>query len=92
MIDGPAFVTARAEADVNNFSGVLGVFLGHKRLGRVSTPACSVPVEQGPPQSRLGKGDYSLWSAVELANGLVVASEPVTFHVREAPKAAGRVN
>jgi hypothetical protein len=84
VIDGPAFVTARAATDITNGVSGLGVYLGHKRLGKVSAPVCSVAVEQGPPQSRLGQGDYTLWSAVELVNGLVVASEPVTFRVREA--------
>ena len=89
VIEGPVFVTARAETDVtNNLTGV-AVYLGHKRLGRAGTPVCSVAVEQGPPQSRLGNGVYTLWSAVELSNGLVVASEPVTFRVHEEPKAAG---
>jgi hypothetical protein len=88
VINGPAFVTARAEADVTNGVRGLGVYLGQKRLGQASAPVCSVAVEQGPPQSRLGRGTYTLWSAVELSSGLVVASEPVTFRVREEPEAA----
>ncbi len=89
VIEGPAFVTARAETDVTNRVAGLGVYLGRKRLGRVSAPVCSVAVEQGPPQSRLGHGTYTLWSAVELPNGLVVASEPVTFRVREEAETNG---
>jgi len=84
VIDGPAFVAARAETDATSGVRGLSVYLGHKRVGRVSASACSVAVEQGPPQSRLGHGAYTLWSEVELTNGLVVASEPVTFRVREA--------
>ena len=83
VIDGPAFVTTRAEADVTNGVQSVAVFLGHKRLGQSSTPVCSVAVEQGPPQSRLGGGTYTLWSAATTTNGLVVASDPVTFQVRE---------
>ncbi|MEI7900566.1 MAG: hypothetical protein WCK89_09940 [bacterium] len=89
VIDGPAFVAARAETDVTGGMAGLGVYLGHKRLGWVSTPVCSVAVEQGPPQSRLGQGTYTLWSAVELSNGLVVASEPITFRVHEKAETPG---
>jgi hypothetical protein len=92
VIEGPAFVTSRAETDVKDFAGVLDVFLGQKRLGRAGAPVCSVAVEQGPPQSRLGHGAYVLWSAAELSNGLVVASEPVTFRVRETAVTAGLGN
>ena len=89
VIEGPAFVTVRAEADVTNGVHSVAVYLGHKCLGRSSTPVCAVAVEQGPPQSRLGSGTYSLWSVATASNGLVVASEPVTFRVREADEDAG---
>ena len=90
VIAGPAFVTARAEADVANGVDSVGVFLGPKRLGRSSTPVCSVAVEQGPPQSRLGSGVYTLWAVATTTTGVVVASEPVTFRVRDEVEAAAR--
>ena len=83
VIDGPAFVTARAETDVTNGVDSLEVYLGPKRLGRSATPVCSVAVEQGPPQSRLGIGEYTLWAAATTTNGLVVSSDPITFRVRK---------
>lgn len=58
-IDGPAFVSARAEADVTNGVQSVAVFLGHKRLGQSSTPVCSVAVERAA--GRLG-GTYTLWA------------------------------
>ena len=82
VLDGPAFVTARAEATPAGSVNEVAVYLGHKRLGKAAASACSVAVEQGPPQSRLGSGTYSLWSAVSTSNGLVVASVPLTFRVR----------
>ncbi|MDD4016625.1 MAG: hypothetical protein PHV28_01655 [Kiritimatiellae bacterium] len=84
VIDGPAFVTARAETDVTNGVDSLAVYLGSKRLGRSATPVCSVAVEQGPPQSRLGVGEYTLWAAATTTNRLVVSSAPITFRVRKA--------
>ncbi len=84
VIDGPSFVTGRSEIEARGGAGEQSVFLGHKRLGRSATPVCSVAVEQGPPQSRLGGGSYTLWSAFAATNGLVVSSEPVTFRVRES--------
>ena len=89
MIDGPAFVTARAETDVTNGVDSLVVYLGSKRLGQSATPVCSVAVEQGPPQSRLGIGEHTLWAVATTTNGLVVSSVPITFRVR---KAAGASN
>ena len=89
VIEGPAFVSARAEADAARGIKAVSLYLGHKRLGRSTTPVCSVAVEQGPPQSRLGGGVYTLWSEAVTTNGLVVASEPVTFRVRAADAPAG---
>lgn len=86
MVAGPAFVTARAEADATNGVVSLSVFLGPKRLGWSATPVCSAAIEQGPPQSRLGSGAYTLWAAATTTNGVVVASEPVTFRVRDEVK------
>ncbi|HRR33362.1 MAG TPA: hypothetical protein P5026_04645 [Kiritimatiellia bacterium] len=83
VIDGPAFVTARAEADASVGISLLALFLDHKRLGCSATPVCSATVEKGPPQSRLGTGRYTLWAAAATTNGLVVGSAPVTFSVRE---------
>ncbi len=87
VLEGPAFVTARAEASSNGVSEV-AVFLGQKRLGKAAAPVCSVSVEQGPPQSRLGAGDYTLWAVASTSNGVVVASAPVSFRVREEESAA----
>lgn len=88
VIDGPVFVTARAEADAAKGVDSVSIFLGPKRLGRSSTSVCSVAVEQGPPQSRLGGGVYTLWAAATTTNGMVVASDPVTFRVRDEMKVA----
>lgn len=87
VVEGPAFVTARAEASSDGISEI-AVFLGQKRLGRASSSVCSVTVERGPPQSRLGSGDYTLWAVASTAGGLVVSSTPVTFSVREEVGAA----
>jgi len=83
VIEGPAFVTARAEADAAAGIGSLTLFLDHKRLGIATAPVCSAAVEKGPPQSRLSAGSYTLWAAATTSNGLVVGSAPVTFSVRE---------
>ena len=91
VVDGPAFVTARAEATSNGVAEV-SVFLRKKRLGRAASAVCSVTVEQGPPQSRLGSGDYTLWAVASTTSGLVVSSTPVTFSVREEPGAALNVS
>ncbi len=89
VIDGPAFVIARAEADITNGVQAVAVYLGHKKLGRSQTPVCSVAVENGPPQTRLGSGTYTLWSEAVTTNGLCVASDPVTFFVRDTAETAG---
>ena len=89
VLDGPAFVTARAETTPGGCAKEVSVYLGHKRLGRAAAPVCSAAVEQGPPQSRLGGGSYSLWSVVCTSNGLVVASAPLTFRVRGDMASAG---
>ncbi len=83
MIDGPAFVSARAEADPSGGISALALFLDHKRLGVAASPVCSAAVEKGPPQSRLATGTYTLWASATTSNGLVVGSAPVTFSVRE---------
>ncbi len=90
LLDGPAFVTARAAASSAS-GGVaeVALFLGHKRLGRAAGQVCEAPVEQGPPQSRLGPGAYTLWATAAASNGVRVASEPLTFQVRERETAAG---
>ena len=84
VIDGPAFVTARAEASPAGSVKELSVYLNQKRLGRAAAASCAVAVEQGPPQSRLDAGSYPLWAAVGTADGLVVASPPITFRVKSA--------
>jgi hypothetical protein len=81
-IEGPAFVTARAETDAAGLSD-LALYLDHKRIGHAPAPACSAAVEKGPPQSRLGASNYTLWAAAVTTNGVTVASAPVTFEVRE---------
>jgi hypothetical protein len=83
IIDGPAFVTARAEADAARGVRDISLYLDHKRLGHAPMSACSAAVEKGPPQSRLGAASYTLWAAATTTGGVVVASEPVTFEVRE---------
>jgi hypothetical protein len=87
VLAGPAFVTAQAEASSNDVSEV-SIFLGQKRLGKAASSVCSVMVEQGPPQSRLGVGDYALWAVANTTKGVVVSSDPITFRVREEPSAA----
>jgi hypothetical protein len=82
VIDGPAFVTARAET-AESAGASVSLYLDIKRLGTSPAPVCTAPVEQGPPQSRLAHGTYTLWAAATATNGLTVASEPVTFEVRE---------
>jgi len=88
VLDGPAFVTARAEADPANGVAEVAIFLGPKCLGRAAGAACSAAVEMGPPQSRLPCGDHTLWAAARTADGLVVASAPHAFKVRAAVQQA----
>jgi hypothetical protein len=92
VLDGPAFVTARAEMSPAEGASEVAVFLGQKRLGRAAAAACSVAVEHGPPQSRLGSGTYSLWAVASTSNGVVVASAPVTFRVKEGAGPAAGTN
>jgi hypothetical protein len=87
VLDGPAFVTASAETVPSNGVSEVSLYLGHKRLGRSDAPTCSVAVEQGPPQSRLGVGNYTLWAVANTTSGVVVSSAPLTFRVREASAA-----
>jgi hypothetical protein len=88
VLGGPAFVTARAEATPAGGVKEVAVYLGQKRLGKASAPLCSVAVEQGPPQSRLGDGTYWLWSTAITPGGLVVSSAPISFSVRGGTKGA----
>jgi hypothetical protein len=81
VIDGPAFVTARAEAAPA--ASETALYLDHKRIGHAKASTCSAAVENGPPQSRLGAAFYTLWAAATTADGVVVASESVTFTVKE---------
>jgi hypothetical protein len=74
-VKGPAFVTAEAVADGVKQSCQLSIFCGKKRLGMIQDTRLQRPVEMGPPQSRLLPGNYPLWAAVRLKNGLVVASD-----------------
>lgn len=92
VLDGPTFVTARAEMSPAAGASEVAVYLGQKRLGRASGAACSAAVEHGPPQSRLGSGTYSLWAVACTSNGVVVASDPVTFRVREGADHAGHTD
>lgn len=85
VVEGPAFVTARAEAAPAGAAAEVAVFLGPKCLGRAQAAFCAAAVEQGPPQSRLACGDYVLWAAARTRDGLVVACEPQAFSVRAAP-------
>ncbi len=90
VIDGPAFVTASAEVTGVAEIQALEIYLGHKRLGRSAAAKCSVAVEQGPPQSRLPEGTYTLWAEATTAEGVVVMSEPATFSVREQKSSVGQ--
>ena len=86
VLSGPAFVTAQADASPAAGVSEVAVYLGQKRLGKAAAPTCSVAVEKGPPQSRLGEGTYGLWSSATTSGGLVVASLPIHFRVREDAK------
>jgi hypothetical protein len=88
VLDGPAFVTARAEAAPAEQVASVAVFLGPKCLGRAAAAACAAAVEQGPPQSRLPCGEYTLWAVARSADGVVVATEPHAFTVRAAAASA----
>jgi len=81
-LNGPAFVTSKAEATPPGAVREVAVFLGAKRLGKASGTTCSAAVEQGPPQSRLGPGSYTLWAVAATDGGVIVASDPATFRVR----------
>jgi len=82
-LDGPAFVTARAEAEPAGLIRDTSLFMGNKRLGYSPSALCTAAVEQGPPPSRLAPGTYTLWALATTTNGLPVASPPSTFTVRE---------
>ncbi|HPC48879.1 MAG TPA: hypothetical protein PL016_01975 [Kiritimatiellia bacterium] len=83
VLDGPAFVAARAEAERSDRVRSVAIYLGPKLLGNSSTPVCAVSVEQAPPQSRLGGGDYTLRAVAIRDDGLVVSSPLLSFRVRE---------
>ncbi|MDD4101971.1 MAG: Ig-like domain-containing protein [Kiritimatiellae bacterium] len=87
-LDGPAFVTATAEVVGATEISALEIYLGHKRLGRATALKLEVAVEQGPPQSRLPEGPYTVWAEATTADGLVVMSAPATFSVRERRRTA----
>jgi len=90
VIAGPAFVTAAAEVTGTAEIRTLDIYLDHKRLGRSAADKCSVAVEQGPPQSRLPEGSYTVWAEATTADGVVVMSEPTTFSVSEQSATAGK--
>ncbi|MBQ7190242.1 MAG: hypothetical protein IJR99_12600 [Kiritimatiellae bacterium] len=80
-IQGPAFVTARAESDTQSGVRRLSLFLGQKGLASANSTVCTAAVENGPPMTRLPSGVYSLWAEVESTNGTVVATQPYTLQV-----------
>ncbi|MDD2455152.1 MAG: hypothetical protein PHG96_03220 [Kiritimatiellae bacterium] len=90
VIEWPAFVTASAEVTGADKVRSLEIYLGHKRLGRTDAVKLEVAVEQGPPQSRLPEGEYTVWAEATTAEGLVVMSAPATFSVRERRRAVGQ--
>lgn len=83
VFEGPSFVVAAAEADKSTNVRLLNIFLGHKLLGQAEGDSCRVPVEKGPPQSRLGHGEYLLWASAVSSGGVTVSSAPVTFKVNK---------
>lgn len=87
-VEGPAFVTARAEVNTPQQVVSLDLYLGAKKLGGTSGEACVMPVEKGPPQSRLTAGNYTLRAVATTTNGLVVSSTPLSFSVRDAANSA----
>lgn len=89
VIAGPAFVTAKAETAAASGIRDLAVYLGCKKLGSAQAPSCSVAAENGPPQSRLGVGRYTLWAETATTDGVYAASAPVSFTVRDSAGPVG---
>jgi hypothetical protein len=82
VLEGPAFVTATAQATPAQGIKETSVFMGSKRMGRSSSATCTAGIEQGPPPSRLSAGNYTIWATATDANGMVIATPPVSFTVR----------
>ena len=83
LIKGPAFVTAEAVVEGVQEPCELSVFCGKKRLGMDIGRRLESAIEMGSPHSRLKTGEYSVWAAVRLKSGLVVASEVHHLSVTE---------
>ena len=82
QVAGPSFFLAEATvADVEQ-PLELSLFCGNKRLGLIKGSRLQSPVEMGPPQSRLKAGEYPVWAAARLKNGLVVASDVHSLTVK----------
>jgi len=75
QVAGPSFFLAEAAVTGAEQPLELSLFCGNKRLGLIKGSRLQSPVEMGPPQSRLKAGEYPVWAAVRLKNGLVVASD-----------------
>ena len=82
-IKGPTFVTAEAVVENAQEPCELSLFCGKKRLKMIKGLRLQSTVEMGPPHSRLKTGEYSIWAAVRLKRGLVVASDVHHLSVTE---------
>lgn len=80
-IAGPAFVTAEAAAGDVKGPCKISLFCGKKRLGVEQGRSIKAGVEMGPPLSRLGAGEYPVWAALRLGDGLVISSPVSMFRV-----------
>ncbi|MFO7937405.1 MAG: hypothetical protein R6V06_07350 [Kiritimatiellia bacterium] len=77
-VSGPAYVTAEAVAVGAEQPFGISLFCGKKRLGLKKGSSIKTEIEMGTPLSRLTAGEYPLWAALRLENGIVVSS-PVTL-------------
>jgi len=83
VIEGPAFVNAEAMVAECDQQFELSLFCGRKLLGSTNESRLKAAVEMGAPLTRLSKGEYPLWAALRLANGMVIASPVARFVVEE---------
>ncbi len=81
QINGPAFVTAEAAAYGVKEPSEISVFCGKKRLDVKKGTTIKAGVEMGAPLSRLSDGEYPMWAALRLENGLVIASPVSVFKI-----------
>jgi hypothetical protein len=83
VFQGPAFVSASASVQSTEIPVELSLYCGRKLLGRANTSSLQAAVEIGAPLSRLSRGEYPLWAAVRLKNGMVVSSEINRFKITD---------